>query len=152
MSKRKGGVGFFLLFISILLCYGAIGLGIGRSSNPGPGFFPFLAGLVIAALSVAIIISSVRGSQRISSQTPLLTGRATLILGSLLVFGLLVEKAGFFACTFLATLLMLRTNGIKKWPFLLLVAFLVCIGIFLIFNTLLEVRLPLGVLRFWKPA
>ena len=147
MSIRERGSGVFLLIISALLCYGAFRLGIGEFNNPGPGFFPFLAGLILAALSLALTVSSLRGPLRVSPERPpLFTLRACLILGSLLLFGLFVEKAGFFVCTFLATLLMLRINGIKKWPFLLFVAISVCIGIFLVFNIFLKVRLPLGVL------
>ncbi len=149
MSRRDVGIGIFLLFASALLCYGAIRLGIGKSHQPGPGFFPFLAGMTIAILSVVMIITSVRGSQvSISNKGSFLTGQAAVIVGILLLFGLLVEKAGFFVCTFFATLFLLRITGIKKWPLLLLVAVSACVGIFLVFNLLLEVRLPLGILRF----
>jgi len=149
MYSRDRGIGIFLLIISALLCYGAIRLGIGKSNNPGPGFFPFLAGMIIFALSLVIIITSVRSSPRISPQmAPFFTIRTGLILGALFLFGLFVEKAGFFICTFFATLMILRANRIKNWFFLIFVSLLICIGIFLVFNLLLEVRLPLGILKF----
>ena len=79
----------------------------------------------------------------------MVSGKAALIsVVLLLLFGLFVEKAGFFVCTFFATLLMLRANGIKQWYLLLLVGISTSLGIFLIFNLLLEVRLPLGILTF----
>jgi hypothetical protein len=76
-----------------------------------------------------------------------MTGRAGFILGALLAFGFLVEKAGFFVCTFFATLLMLRMTSTRKWTFLFFVAILTCLGVFFVFNVLLDVRLPLGILR-----
>jgi putative tricarboxylic transport membrane protein len=148
MQGRDGKIGVFLLMVSILLCYGAIELGIGKTHDPGPGFFPFLAGLIIALLSVILIISSFRPRPQFSLPPgSLLTGRAILTLGVFLITGLLVERAGFFICTFLVTIAMLRINGVKKLPFLFLVAILTSLGIYLVFNVLLDVRLPLGILR-----
>ena len=147
--KHDTKIGSFLFFISTILCYGSLRLGIGKPNDPGPGFFPFLAGLMIAILSWAIILSSLKKSQKNNpDEGALVSEKAALISVFLLLFGLLVEKAGFFVCTFFATLLMLRTNGIKKWHFLLWVGISTCLGIFLIFNLLLEVRLPLGILTF----
>jgi len=149
MLARDGRIGTFLLFVSILLCYGAIRLGIGETHNPGPGFFPFLAGLIIAVLSLVMIISSIKERpNRNLQKSPLVTTGSALILTVLLFFGFLVEKAGFFVCTFFATLLMLRANGVKRWSYLFFVAFLTCAAIFVVFNVLLEVRLPLGILEF----
>ena len=148
MQGRDGKIGVFLLIVSLLLCYGALKLGIGKTHDPGPGFFPFLAGLIIALLSLILIISSFRAQPRYALPPgPLLTGRAVLTLGVFLITGLLVEKAGFFICTFLVTMAILRINGVKKLPFLLLVAILTSLGIYLVFNVLLDVRLPLGILR-----
>ncbi|MFB3887466.1 MAG: tripartite tricarboxylate transporter TctB family protein [Thermodesulfobacteriota bacterium] len=142
-------IGTFLFLISILLVFASLRLGIGKANDPGPGFFPFLAGLMIAFLSLTIILSSFKKlKENHRDEGALISGKAALISLFLLLFGLFVEKAGFFVCTFLATLLMLRTNGMKQWYFLLLVGISTCLGIFLIFNLLLEVRLPLGILTF----
>lgn len=149
MLGRDGGTGTLLFFVSILLCYGSVMLGIGKANDPGPGFFPFLAGSIIAVLSLAMLISSIRErSTAPPPKQPLITREAALILSVLLLFGVLVEKAGFFLCAFGATLFMLRVNGQKRWSYLLLVTILTCLGIFVVFNILLEVRLPLGILRF----
>jgi hypothetical protein len=148
MGTRDAKIGIFLLFVSVLLCYGAIRLGIGQPHNPGSGFFPLLAGLIIGVLSLLLILSSTRVKpNHDSDRAPWMTGRAAFIVCALLAFGFLVEKVGFFVCTFFATLLMLRMTSTKKWPYLFFVAILTCLGVFFIFNVLLEVRLPLGILR-----
>ncbi len=149
MLDRDGKIGIFLFIVSGLLCNGAARLGVGKTHDPGPGFFPLLAGLMIAFLSLSIIISSIKNKHNFDRPTgPLITGRAALTLGVFVVSGFLVEKAGFFICTFFVTLIMLWINGVKKWPFLFLVAVLTSVGIYLVFNVLLDVRLPLGILRF----
>ena len=145
--KRYVGIGIFLLIISSLLIHGAITLGIGKMNNPKPGFVPFLLGLIIAVCSLALIASSVKNLQSaLPEKMPLLTIRAALILCALLLFGLFVEKGGFFVCTFLITISFLKINGIRKWFAVLVLAILTSIGIFLIFNILLRLRLPLGIL------
>lgn len=148
MLDRDGKIGIFLFIVAGLLCNGAVRLGIGKTHDPGPGFFPFLAGLIIAVLSLILIISSFQAKHKYSLPVgPLLTGRAVLTLGVFLIPGFLVEKAGFFVCTFFVTIVLLWANGIKKWYFLFFVAILTCAGIYLAFNVLLDVRLPLGILR-----
>jgi len=145
--KRYIGIGIFLLIISSLLFHGAITLGIGKTNNPQPGFVPFLLGLIIAVCSLALIASSVKNlPSALPEKRPLLTIRTALILCALLLFGLFVEKGGFFVCTFLITISLLKINGIRKWSTVLVLAILTSIGIFLVFNTLLRLRLPLGIL------
>ena len=148
MIRRNTGRGSFLLFVSALLCYGGIRLGIGKSNYPGPGLFPFLGGITLGILSVIMMISSSRDSLNpIQKAEPLLSIQAALILAILLIFGVFVEKAGFFVCTFFTTFFLLKVISTKKWPFLLFVSIVTCIGIFLLFNLLLDVRLPLGILE-----
>ncbi len=147
MKKYDTIIGIVLFFVSVILSIGAIKLRIGKFNDFGPGFFPLLAGLFIAVFSLIIIISSLRGSPNsIPQHDAFITGKTTMIVIILLLFGLFVENAGFFLCAFFASLLMLRINGIKKWPYLLFVPGLICIGTFLIFNILLKVRLPFGIL------
>ena len=146
--NRYIGIGIFLLIISSLLFHGAIKLGIGKMNNPQPGFVPFLLGLTIAACSLALIASSVKSlPSALPEKRPLLTIRTALILCALLLFGLFVEKGGFFICTFFITLFLLKINGIRKWSIVLALAIIASIGIFLIFNLLLRLRLPLGILE-----
>jgi putative tricarboxylic transport membrane protein len=148
MSRHDVGIGILLLLLSGFFCYGAIGLGIGKIHYPGPGFFPFLAGIILAGLSVALIVSGEKRSHSTPKNDVLFTGQSVLILAILLLFGFLVEKLGFFLCAFGAAVFLLKIVSEKKWPFLLLVSFSACFVIFILFNLLLDVRLPLGVLDF----
>lgn len=146
--NRYIGIGIFLLIVSSVLFHGAITLGIGKTNSPQPGFVPFLLGLIIAVCSLALIASSVKNSpSALTDKRPLFTTRAVLILCALLLFGLFVEKGGFFVCTFLITISFLKINGIRKWSTVLVIAILTSIGSFLVFNILLRIRLPLGILE-----
>ncbi len=148
MSRHDIGIGIFLLLVSGFFCFGAIGLGIGKIHYPGPGFFPLVAGIILAALSVAMMFSATKASPMPQKRETLFTLQSILILGILLLFGFFVERIGFFVCAFVATIFSLRIISSQKWPFLFLTSFLACLAIFLLFNLLLEVRLPMGVLDF----
>jgi putative tricarboxylic transport membrane protein len=150
MLKRDAKVGLFLItFISIPLCYGSVTLGIGTAINPGPGFIPFFAGLILFLMSIVMIFTSLRKRETTEQQENviLISRGAIIILIALILSGLLVERIGFFICTFCISILVLRINGINKWMLILLISFLNCIVIFIFFNLLLQVRLPLGILQ-----
>ncbi|HEX9910263.1 MAG TPA: hypothetical protein VGA86_05225, partial [Desulfatiglandales bacterium] len=47
----------FWALVGILFCIGGIHYGIRRSGIPGPGFLPFVTGLILVALSLILLIS-----------------------------------------------------------------------------------------------
>jgi hypothetical protein len=141
-----------LCVASAFFCYGALNLGIGRLGRPGPGFFPMLTGTIVGLFSLIMIVRSIRASTRLTtSPGRLITLRTALALMCLSLFGLLIDRLGFFVCTFFFIMITLSANGVRKWPFLVMFAFLVCVAIFVCFNLLLEARLPLGILRLVRP-
>jgi putative tricarboxylic transport membrane protein len=153
MLKRDVTIGIILIFVSALICYGAIRLGIGNANNPGPGFFPFLAGVAVGIFSLAMIITGAKLPPKVASKTETLINiRSVVILFILLLFGLFVEKLGFYVCSFLLIISLLKITSEKKWPFLLFVAISTSVAVFLIFNLLLDVRLPLGILTFFRTS
>lgn len=150
MSRLEKGVAIVLFVTFVLYLYGAIRLGIAEPRNPGPGLFPLLACMALGILLLFLITPWIRGVAGSGSEIHLHSvARPGVIVGLLLFFGISVEKAGFPVSIFLATTLMLRINGIKKWWFLLLFAILASVGTFFLFNMLLGVRLPLGILRYF---
>lgn len=147
--KRDTGTGIFLLLISSTICYAAMGLGIGQSQNPGPGFFPFFSGLIVGIFSIAMILRSQRDrATPIPETSPLLTSKAASILVVLIACGLFVERAGFHVCIFISAIFMLRINGIKRWSALICYSASLSLAVFFVFNKLLDVRLPLGILNW----
>jgi len=153
MLKRDTKVGLFLLIVvTIPLCYGSVRLGIGTTSNLGPGFIPFVAGLILALLSIAMIVSSISikktERERHQENPVLITPGVFWIMVPLILFGFFIENIGFFICAFVVSILMLRINGVKKWSVIIFSSLLTCIAIFLFFNLLLQARLPLGILQF----
>lgn len=149
MSRYNRKSGIVLLFISVLLSYGAVRLGIGVLRNPGAGFLPLIAGLIIGVLSIPLVFGRSGPSTSPSPPAePFFTSRAGLFLAVLVLFGVFVERAGFLVCTFLGVIIMLRANGMRRYLYLFLTSTLICVSIFFLFDKILGVRLPWGILGF----
>ena len=50
LTALIGGMGFFV--VGFLICIGSLGLGLGDLQNPDSGFVPFIAGSLMALLSL----------------------------------------------------------------------------------------------------
>lgn len=148
MLKRDVNAGLFLLiFIAAPLCYGSVRLGIGTAHKPGPGFLPFFTGLILALMSVVLIVYSMKNAGIHDKKAFFISWGAVLITAALILTGIFIEKVGFFICAFLISTIVLRINGVKNWPLVILFSFSTCVVFYLFFNLFLSVRLPLGILQ-----
>jgi hypothetical protein len=57
-----------LALLGVYIVANAIEYGYMRDATPGPGFFPFWVGLALVGLSVANIVRSVRGIERVAAE------------------------------------------------------------------------------------
>jgi putative tricarboxylic transport membrane protein len=134
-----------LILIASGAIIGAIGLRIGTPTEPQPGFFPFLSGAVILVLSLVILFRGFAGRTG-SRQGFGEIRRPAMLVGVLIVFVVLLESLGFILASLIAIVLVLRIMGLRSWRVLLISAFAFSIGTFLLFDRLLGIPLPAGVL------
>ena len=98
-SPRDFCAGLIFLFFGALAAYVARDYPMGSAVRMGPGYFPYLLGILLALLGVAICIKSlvIRG-ERIEAASP----RALLlVLGAVGVFAATIEIAGIVIATVL---------------------------------------------------
>lgn len=133
--------------LGVFTLYGSFRLGIGTPNQPGPGFFSSGIGALMTALSVISIVSGARlpkekAAQSASFPAPFAIG---VLLGAMLAYGLLLERAGFIACTF-AFLLAMQAVGHRTLPGFRAIAMSAVMtgAIYLVFQILLKVGLPAG--------
>src|SRR3990172_1837390 len=138
------GSGILILF-GIVGIIGAIGLRIGTPTEPQPGFFPFLSGAIIIIFSLIIIVQGWYGSAGDKKSLGDIR-RPAMLVGVLIIFVSILEPLGFIITSLIAIALVLFIMGVRSWQTLLISSFAFSIGTFLLFDRLLGITLPTGVL------
>ncbi|TSE24000.1 Tripartite tricarboxylate transporter TctB family protein [Tepidimonas sediminis] len=112
---------------------------LGELRNMGPGFFPVVLGWVLAVLGVLIALPALlRPGESIQ-----LAGRAALcVIGSIVVFGLLLKPAGLVPATVAAVLVASLADARFTWRTRLLTAAAIAALAWLIFIAGLGMVLP----------
>ena len=121
------------------------------AEGPGPGFFPLWYGLVMVALSLLLIVTSVRRSAAAEQVKPVdwrEVGRALTGWAGVAVSIALLKVLGFLVIFVLLTLFVAVVMYRRPLPVALAVA--VCSGLafYLLFPLALNVTLPVGVFGF----
>jgi putative tricarboxylic transport membrane protein len=132
--------------IAALGLYVAVASGeypFGSIAEPGPGFLPFALGLILAACGIVVAIGAlfVAPARELSFRD---LPHAAVILGTLAVAALTIERLGFRSMVLLVLLFFLlvieRRRALIALPLALAVAF----GSFYLVNDVLRVPLPVG--------
>ena len=149
--RKLGDVigGLFLLFISIGAILGAMRLHVGKVSEPQPGFFPFCGGVVLAFLSGIILFQGLSGRSKGGEAFGQLWRPIIMIVG-LVVYVALLDSLGYIISTIVLSIILLRVLGTTRWGVLATAALLIAFGSYILFDRLLGVTLPGGILaRFF---
>jgi len=144
-----------LIALGIFISIYAHKLGMGRLSEPGPGFMPFWLGIIVAALALYRLLSFMKTEQRgVDNKAFRTTGwssshsKLVFIALTLLVYALLLEWLGFIITTFMAMILLLRLSGYTQWVRIIIYAIIIVGTSYLMFEYL-GVDFPAGVLRYF---
>jgi len=150
MGRKRADLlsGIFWLLCAVGLCYRAAQLGIGRVSEPGPGFLIFLAAAFLGLFSVLLVLSSLWLTRKEPEREPeaMRWDKVGLILLFLIAYGFVLPKIGFVLSTFLLVGVILRWIERKKWHVALLCGAGAAVGTYALFELWLQARLPRG---FW---
>lgn len=141
---------WFLIGLGFTL--GGIGYGLGRLMAPGPGFLPFVAGVVLSLLSIGLFMMTLRTKngrqEKVSFWKEKKSWKNILYsLLSLIFFLVLLNHLGYIVTTFVFFIYLMKFVGKKRLGFCILIAILgSCISYF-IFGLWLEVPLPQGIIK-----
>lgn len=98
--RVAGGV--TLLGLSLVFVVGGVRLGLGSPFRLGTGAFPFLTGLILAAMSLAICVQEWRGDDPV--EKPDWVAFASII-GALAIFALTSDRLGLVPGAFLTVVI-----------------------------------------------
>jgi putative tricarboxylic transport membrane protein len=144
---RKPGeivAGLCFLAIGIGFTVGAVNLHIGVPTEPKPGFFPFWDGVILIALSTVFLYQAWGGRAGESHAFGRLGGPAAVVL-ALVLYVATMETVGYVITTALLSAVVLKVLETKP-RVLVLMSLILAIASYLLFDRLLGVTLPLGLL------
>lgn len=150
-AERVGG--FFWLLFGCAAAYGGLGLGLGTMQEPGSGFLTFVAGCFVALMALIIVGQSLRGDPAAQTRVSALWKgvmwwRALAITGLILLFIFSFETIGFFVCSFLLLVIIMRWLEGLEWLMCLLVPAIATVTTYVVFKTMMKISLPAGIFGF----
>ncbi|MBL8326898.1 MAG: tripartite tricarboxylate transporter TctB family protein [Rubrivivax sp.] len=143
-SEKDFWAGLMFLVTGIAFAWGATAYSFGSSARPGPGYFPFGLGIILALLGALILFESltieVEGGDKIGLW-PLKQG--AIILSSVVVFGLMLPKLGMAVTLPVLIAVSSLASGEFDWKEVLLNVVVLTVGSWAIFIKGLALTIPL---------
>lgn len=137
---------FWLAVAIFFVADSVMRLTFGTLHQPGPGFFPFWAGVVLAILSLISLFRSLK-KRDVLSLSGFKSPKLLLVTAALLAYLLLLETLGFLIVTFLFLLLLFRIEY-RGWGVSAMLALVAAGFSFAIFQLWLKTQLPVGPFGF----
>ena len=141
------------LLLGVLVLAGSADLPAGGGyAQVGPGVVPRVVGGVILLLGGLLMREALTGGFRgvdeeAEIHLPMNWGAFAWITAGIIIYGLLVERAGFLLASTLLFVLVARGFASRRWVLNAFVGLAVSAFIFTVFNYGLGLQLPAGVLR-----
>jgi len=152
MKPDKVSSIFWMVFGSIIL-YASYNLKLGTLPHPGPGLLPFLAGLILCALSIIVFLSGGMGGRDEKSKgigqlwAQMQWPKTIIVTVALLFYALIFTHLGFLLSTILLLIFLFRTVEPVRWWVAVGGAIMTSFVSFAIFVLWLQVQLPRGIIE-----
>jgi putative tricarboxylic transport membrane protein len=150
MEHRDRLSSLILLVFSFLVCVQSYRLpvGIGSWHDPGPGFFPFWAGLIMGILSLIAYLKVLRtqGEDIGPWYSREKWKKVLWILVIITAYAFVLERIGFVVSTFLLLFVLFRVVEKQRWGVAIGGSLVAAVLAFGIFDRWLKLQLPKG---FW---
>ena len=138
--------GLFLLAISIAICAGSLPLDVGTFTAPGAGFYPLVTGLVLGIFAILIIVQARKaGTEPVRFWAPEANKKGIAIsFLCILLYALLLERAGFIATTILFFILFSHFVCGHRWRSAVFFGLVTSFATYIVFSVVLHAPLPRG--------
>ncbi|AVA34984.1 putative tricarboxylic transport membrane protein [Cupriavidus metallidurans] len=132
-SQKDFASGLMFILVGLGFSFVARGYSMGTAAKMGPGYFPFLLGLVLAILGALVLMGSLssKGEEDQLARWDLKT--LLWILGSVVLFGLLLKPLGMVLSVFVLVMVSSMASHEFSWKGALLnsvVLVLIALGAF----------------------
>jgi putative tricarboxylic transport membrane protein len=154
MKGRDLFSSLFWIAVATLFCVAAIKYGLFRAGTPGPGLLPFVAGTSLIILSILALGASFFSQEKRSEEKktffpyPDSSRKVIYSACALFAYPLLLYPVGYLITTFLFMLFLLAVIARQRIQTAITAATFTTAFFYVVFITLLGVRLPKGFLHF----
>jgi hypothetical protein len=144
-SERDFWSGLMFVVVGLGFSWGATYYTFGSSARPGPGYFPFGLGILLAILGAFVLFESLtietEDGEKIGSWAwkPLVW-----ISASVAVFGWALPLLGLFVALPLLVVISAMAGDEFKWREAIINAIVLTVGSWVIFSWGLKLTIPLG--------
>ncbi len=137
--------GLLLVLIGAGVIFGAVKLRVGTATEPQPGFFPFVGGTLLIILSAILLLKAFRGTS-VGTKAFGELRRPAILIGAMIGYVLILDRVGYVLATILLSAVILHILETKSWWVLTAVSLVLSVGSYVLFDRLLGVTLPGGIL------
>jgi|WetSurMetagenome_2_1015567.scaffolds.fasta_scaffold31290_2 putative tricarboxylic transport membrane protein len=142
----------FWLFFSVYIATESYRLGLGNWHDPGPGYFPFGAAMLLGCMAVSVLVNSLRKGTDQKIQPTLKEKfhwtNVIMVLTSMVLYTLFLNTIGFVLCTFLIIVFFVKVIALQRWTSSIAAALGMAAGSYLLFSVFLKAPLPKGFFLF----
>ena len=144
MVRRDVAVATLALAFGAAAAFESAKLPFGTIHNPGQGFFPWWASVVVVLLATILLIQALKLRPSTALDKSGRIAKVVALLVVLATYTFLLDPLGYPICTFLLVLFMLRVLDPQRWTVALSMAALTAVGTYVVFAIWLSVPLPRG--------
>lgn len=143
-SQKDFWSGLMFIAVGIGFAWGATEYSFGTSARPGPGYFPFGLGILMALLGAMVLFKALTietdGGDLVGAFAwkPLI-----IILGSVALFGFLLPRAGMVLTLPVLVIVSSLASDEFSWKGAIINAAVLTVGSYLIFIKGLNLTIPL---------
>jgi len=148
-SQRDFWSGLMFLTIGVAFAWGATDYSFGSSARPGPAYFPFGLGILLALLGGLVLFKALTLESEGGDPIGAIAWRPLLIvILAITVFGLALPRLGL-SCTLPLTIVLSTLAGREfHWRGVLLSCVLLTVGSWALFIVGLKLTIPLWPIYF----
>jgi putative tricarboxylic transport membrane protein len=136
------------LFISLWIGLEAIQVPFGSIRMPGAGFFPLLLGVTLGLLSLVLLVLSFFGDTVGATQVTPSRPEILYLIGTMFASVWLFERAGYLLTMALFLGVTMKLLAKTRLPVAVIIALMGSIASYLLFDHVLMITLPAGILPF----
>jgi putative tricarboxylic transport membrane protein len=137
-KKRYMIVHLLWIVLSIMICLGSVQLNLGALTEPGPGFMPFVIGVLLLLLSIASLLEENRSikEQILPSMPRERALKLIFTMVALWLYAILLPVAGFVLTTFALMLFLFKVIEKVRWQMAVIASGLSVVVCYFLFTSL----------------